>query len=51
VPHWRRLETQLCLELGASVKEAREKPTADLATILRTRLEPLARRLNIVFEK
>jgi multiple sugar transport system substrate-binding protein len=51
VPHWRRLETQLCLELGASVKEARENPTADSATILRARLEPLARRLNIVLEK
>lgn len=51
VPHWRRLETQLCLELGASVKEAREKPTVDSATILRTHLEPLAKRLNVVFEK
>ena len=51
VPHWRRVEAQLCLELGAVVKEARENPTADSAAILRARLEPLARRLNIVLEK
>jgi ABC-type glycerol-3-phosphate transport system substrate-binding protein len=49
--HWRRVEAQLCLELGAAVKEARENPAADSAAILRTRLEPLARRLNIVLEK
>ena len=51
VPHWRRVESQLGLELGAAVKEARENPTADSAVILRARLEPLARRLNIVLEK
>ena len=51
VPHWRRIEAQLCLELGAAVKEAREDSTADSAAIVRARLEPLARRLNIVLEK
>lgn len=51
VPHWRRIETQLCLELGEVVKEARKNPAADSATILRTHLEPLARRLNIILEK
>jgi multiple sugar transport system substrate-binding protein len=50
-PHWRRVETQLCLELGAVVKEAWENPAADSATILRNHLEPLARRLNIVLER
>ena len=51
VSHWRRIESQLSLELGAVVKEARENPAADSAAILRARLEPLARRLNIVFGK
>jgi multiple sugar transport system substrate-binding protein len=51
VSHWRRVEAQLSLELGASVKEIRENPSADSATVLRTRLEPLARRLNIVLER
>lgn len=50
VPHWRRVETQLCLELGAAVKEARENPTADSTTILQPRLERLAKRLNIILE-
>jgi len=51
VPHWRRVETQLCLELGAALWDAREHPESDTATILRTRLEPLAQRLNIILEK
>ncbi len=48
VSHWRRVEAQLSLELGAAVKEVRENPAADPAAVLRARLEPLARRLNIV---
>jgi multiple sugar transport system substrate-binding protein len=51
VSHWRRVEAQLALELGAAVKEVRQNPSADSATVLRTRLEPLARRLNIVLEQ
>ncbi len=49
--HWRRVETQFCLELGATVKEVRENPDADATAILRARLEPLARRLNIILER
>jgi len=48
VPHWRRVESQLSLELGTVVNEARENPSLDSATILRSRLEPLARRLDII---
>lgn len=51
VSHWRRIESQLSLELGAAVKHVRENPDADSATVLRTRLEPLARRLNMVLEE
>lgn len=51
VSHWRRIESQLSLELGAVVQHVRENPDADAATILRARLEPLVRRLNIVLEK
>lgn len=50
VSHWRRVEAQLSLELGAAVKELRENPDADSTIILKKRLEPLARRLNIVLE-
>jgi ABC-type glycerol-3-phosphate transport system substrate-binding protein len=51
VSHWRRVEAQLALELGAAVKEVRENPAADPTAVLRTRLEPLARRLNIILER
>ena len=51
VSHWRRIESQLALELGAVVQYIRENPDADAATVLRSRLEPLVRRLNIVLER
>lgn len=51
VSHWRRVESQLALELGAAVKHVRENPDADSATVLRARLAPLARRLNMVLEE
>ena len=51
VSHWRRIEAQLSLELGAAVKHVRENPDIDSASVLRARLEPLARRLNMVLEE
>ena len=51
VSHWRRVESQLALELGTSLQYVRQNPEADSATVLRSRLEPLARRLNLVLEK
>lgn len=51
VSHWRRIESQLCFELRAVLEHVREDPTADSASALRARLEPLARRLNMVLEK
>ncbi len=47
IPLWRRIEHQLTYALGMVVKEALENPSIDSATILRTHLEPLARRLNV----
>ena len=48
---WRRFEAQLCLELSAIIKEARENPAADSKTILQAHLEPLAKQLNQLLEK
>lgn len=49
--HWRRVESQLALELGRSINYIKDNPTADAANVLKTHLEPLAKRLNIVLEK
>jgi ABC-type glycerol-3-phosphate transport system substrate-binding protein len=51
VSHWRRVESQIALELGIAIQHLRENPDADAATVLRSRLEPLARRLNMVLEE
>jgi multiple sugar transport system substrate-binding protein len=51
VSHWRRIEAQLCFELRAVLERVRENPAVDSASALRARLEPLARRLNMVLEK
>jgi multiple sugar transport system substrate-binding protein len=51
VSHWRRVESQLCFELRAVLEHVRKNPAADSASALRARLEPLARRLNMVLEK
>ncbi len=47
---WRRFETRLCLELGAIIKEARERPTADSKSILQDHLGPLASQMNLLLE-
>ena len=46
VPAWRRVEHQLSEAIGALVNEATENPSVDLDSILHTRLDPLAVRLN-----
>lgn len=51
VSHWRRVESQLCFELRAVLEQVREDLTLDSNSALRARLEPLARRLNMVLEK
>lgn len=47
VPLWRRIEYQIAQELAHCIQEAYEKPTAKSEDILRTRLAPLAKRLNL----
>ena len=47
MPIWRRIEYQLYEEIGACVKDATERMSADPATILHQHLDPLATRLNI----
>ena len=51
VPHWRRFEARVCLELGAIIQEARENPSADSQTILLKHLGPAARQLNLLLGK
>jgi multiple sugar transport system substrate-binding protein len=47
IPLWRRIENQLAQALGMAVQEAQENPSRPSTDILRTQLEPLARRLNL----
>ena len=47
VPLWRRIEYQIAQELGACIQDANARPTESAETILRARMEPLARRLNL----
>ena len=49
--HWRRVESQLSFELNVVLQQIRETPTADSASVIRSRLEPLARKLNAVLAR
>lgn len=47
VPLWRKIEYQLAQELQTCLQEASARPDESSSVILRARLEPLARRLNL----
>lgn len=51
VSHWRRIESQLCFELQSVLQHIRDNPAIDSATILRSRLVPLAKKLNAMLER
>jgi ABC-type glycerol-3-phosphate transport system substrate-binding protein len=50
IPLWRRIESQLAQELGIIIGEVNKNPSIPSMDILRSRLEPLARRLNVTLE-
>ena len=47
MPIWRRVETQLADEIGKTVGDATQNPSADLSDILHAHLDALATRLSI----
>ncbi len=51
VPLWRRIEYQLGQELVQLQSDLDSDPAADVETILRSRLEPLARRMNLTLSQ
>jgi hypothetical protein len=48
VPLWRRMEHQLAMELGMIVEMVQPDTLVDIEKVLHERLDPLARRLNLI---